>query len=149
MVWLWLYIAAMFCIALPVAWFSRNEVAAVVFGVWGVGQIAYQLGFPEPQAQIILYGAALTYLMTERARHRLKVPDGSLVAVALFVPLLLVCLLWWQGATPEHDAWWGIWFLAMTQAAFLLRPIAWALGARRWLAGNSTADRGGNFMVRA
>jgi hypothetical protein len=147
-IWLALYIAAMFCIALPVAWFSRNEVAAVVFAVWGVGQVAYQLGFPEPQAQILLYGAAFVFLMVRHVRHQLKAPDGSIVAIALFVPLFLVCVLWWAGGTPEYDAWWGIWFLAMIQAAFLVRPIAWAAGARRWFTRKSTAHRGGNFMVR-
>lgn len=149
MLWLWLYIAAMFCIALPVAWISRNEVAAAVFAVWGVGQVAYQIGFPEPATQVVLYGAAFMVLMVRRARGQLVAPDGSLVAVALFVPLLLVCVLWGLGATPLHDAWWGIWFLAMAQAAFLIRPVAWTISLRRRLSRKSTVDHGGSFMVRA
>lgn len=91
MLWLALYIAAMFCIALPVALFTRNEVAGIVFAVWGVGQVTYQIGFPEPQTQVVIYAAALGYILYERHRGRMKVPDGSLVAVALFAPLLLIC----------------------------------------------------------
>lgn len=149
MFWLWLYIAAMFCIALPVAWFARNEVAGIVFLVWGLGQVAYQLGAPEPGTQIILYGAAFGFLLVRRLQHRLTVPNGSLFAVALFVPLFLICILWGTGTTPEYDAWWGIWFLAMIQAACLVRPIAWCAGAYRWLACKSTVDHGSNMMVRA
>jgi hypothetical protein len=148
-IWFWLYIAAMFLVALPVAWFTRNEVAGIVFAVWGVGQVTYQIGFPEPQTQILLYAGAFVFLLIRRLRHQLNVPDGSLVAMALFVPLLLVCVLWAAGATPLHDAWWGIWFLAMTQVTFLVRPLTWFRGARRWLTSKSTVDRGGNFMVRA
>lgn len=149
MFWLLAYVAAMFGIALPVAWFGRNEVAGAVFAVWCVGQIAYALGFPEPLAQVLLYGGAFTYLMVRRHQHKLNVPDGSLVAVAMFVPLLLVCWLWLQGNINRDQAWWPIWVMAMFQTACLIRPISWAGSARRWLSHKTTADPGGSLMVRA
>lgn len=149
MLWLALYIAAMFCIALPVALFGKNEVAGIVFAVWGVGQVAYELGFPEPLTQIVLYGGAFCYIIRERWYHRLIAPDGSYVAAALFVPLLLVCFLWAQGGISQDEAWWPIWCLAMVQVAFLIRPIAWCLRARRWISRKTAAPDRGNLMVAA
>lgn len=149
MLWFALYIAAMFCIALPVALFGKNEVAGAVFAVWGVGQVTYQMGFPEPLTQIVLYGAALGYIARERWCHRMNVPDASYVSAALFAPLLLVCFLWAQGGITRDEAWWPIWCLAMVQAAFLVRPIAWCAGIRRRIARKSTAKKGGNLMVVA
>jgi hypothetical protein len=145
--WLGIYVAAMFCIALPAAWYARNEVAAVVFAVWGLGQVAYVVGVSEPLAQIMLYGGAFGFILYRRHQGYAKVPDGSLVAVAMFVPLLLVCFLWSRGGISRDDAWWPIWWLAMIQVAFFLRPIAWFVGARRWASRKITADKGGNFMV--
>jgi hypothetical protein len=145
--WLALYIAAMFCVALPVALFAKNEVAGVVFAVWAVGQVAYQIGLPEPKTQIALYGMAFAFILYERRRQRMRVPDGSLVAVALFVPLLLVCCLWAKGTVSESEAWWGIWWVAMLQAAFLLRPVAWAFTVRRWLQSRAASAPDSLLMV--
>lgn len=126
MFWLWLYIAAMFCIALPVAWFTRNEVAAIVFVVWGLGQVAYQLGAPEPGTQVLIYGAAFAYVWARMVIHPQGWNARSVIGGALFAPLMLVAMGWGLGNFTDFFAWWTIYGFAMLQVALLTRPIVWA-----------------------
>lgn len=132
MVWLALYIAAMFCIALPVAWFSKNPAAAAIFVVWSVGQIAYQAGLPEPQTQTALYGLTFSYLCFQIVLDPERWSWRCIAAGMLFLPLTIVCWRW--SSAPTVDPWWTIYGLAWAQVALLLRPKLWFSSARGWLA---------------
>lgn len=137
--WLALYIAAMFCIALPVALFSRNEVAGIVFAVWGVGQVTYQLGFPEPGTQVFIYAAGLIVAC------RVARSAVCLFAAILFFPLGLASFSHAVGWIEPAAAWWSIYWVAMTQAVSLPFCIDWQRARDRLFAG---ADHKDNNMLR-
>lgn len=131
MIWLALYIAAMFCIALPVAWFGKNPAAAAIFVTWGVGQIAYQAGMPEPQTQAVIYGVMFSYLCFQILFHPERWTWRCIAAVMLFLPLFAVCYSW--SKIPTADPWWTIYWLAWAQVFLITRPIQWFASARGWI----------------
>jgi hypothetical protein len=138
-IWLALYIAAMFLVALPVAWFARNEVAGIVFAVWAIGQTTYLLGFPEPETQIFIYAAAF-FLATRMARTAV-----CLFAAILFLPLGLASFCDAVGWIEPAAAWWSIYWIAVTQVVALPFCVDWrAVAARLW----ATFTRGNSTMLR-
>lgn len=132
MLWLALYIAAMFGIALPVALLGRSQVSAAVFVVWGVGQVAYQLGAPEPGTQVLIYGVAFAYVWAGMVIRPHDWSGRCVLAGGMFAPLMLTSMGWALGNFSEMTAWWTIYALAVAQVALLTRPIRWARAAFRW-----------------
>lgn len=137
----YLYYAAMFLIALPVAWFGKNEVAGIVFGTWAVGQTTFLLGFPEPETQIVIYLVALALA--------LKVARSSVCffAAILFFPLALACVSELAGWMTPLQAWWSIYWVAMTQALALPACLDWPAVYRSARA--RFGRTGGSGMLRA
>lgn len=131
MFWLALYIAAMFCIALPLAWFGKSPGGAAIFVTWGVGQIAYQAGMPEPQTQAVIYGVMFSYLCIQILVYPDRWSWRCVAAAMFFLPLFAVCYSW--SDNPGSDPWWTIYWLAWAQLAFLIRPLRWLAGAQDWL----------------
>jgi hypothetical protein len=135
--WLYLYIAALILIAVPVAVWGRSQVAATVLVVWLVGHVAYIVGAPEPQTQAAIYGCAFWFwfvriwLVGHFGAH--DEPLQRLFAIAIFVPLGLISTLYAFGDIPEVEWWWAIYWLAVAQLALLTRPIAWVRTLRAWL----------------
>lgn len=110
-----IYYAAMFLVALPVAWIAKSKVAALVFAVWAVGQALWLIGFPEPQTQLVIYAAAFGTCW----RWRDGLSLAGLFSAILFLPLTLVCLAEIGGTMSPYEAWWTIYWIAMTQVAAL------------------------------
>lgn len=140
MLWLALYIAAMFCVALPVALFTRNEVAGIVFAVWGVGQVTYQIGFPEPQTQVVIYATA--FLVAGRVART----SVCFFAAVLFFPLALASFSHAVGWIEPAAAWWSIYWIAMTQVVAIPFCVDW----RRVRATRpAKTNNGSDSMLRA
>lgn len=108
----YLYYATMFLVALPAA-VARGIVASIVFGAWAIGQSLWLLGLPEPQTQLVIYLAALMLGLR-------YCPHGVCTfAAVLFFPLALVSLSDWLGWMTPAEAWWSIYWIALTQAMSL------------------------------
>lgn len=146
MIWLALYIAAMFCIALPLAWFGKSPGGAAIFVTWGVGQIAYQAGMPEPQTQAVIYGLMFSYLCIQILVYPDRWSWRCVAAAMFFLPLFAVCIGW--SASPTDNPWWTIYFLAWLQLAFLIRPLRWFAVARGWLEARRDEQDNSFLMVR-
>jgi hypothetical protein len=131
-IWLALYIAAMFCIALPVAWFARNEVAAAIFATWSIGHAAYVIGMPEPQTQTALYFLMFCLMCARILCHLERWSWRCIASAMFFLPLFTICYEW--SGDRSMDPWWPIYVLAWLQLSFIVRPFAWFRSARRWLA---------------
>jgi hypothetical protein len=131
MFWLWLYIAAMFLVALPVAWFSRNEAAAAIFATWSIGHAAYELGMPEPQTQTVLYGVMFCFMCARILSHLERWTWRCIASAMFFLPLFTVCYEWSGDRTM--DPWWPIYVLAWLQLGFIVRPVVWFRSARGWI----------------
>lgn len=131
MFWLWLYIAAMFFVALPVGYFTRNLASSVVFTVWSLGHVTYTLGFPEPVTQAGLYGMAFAYCLLLIFLHPERWSGRCIAVVMLFLPLCAICCQW--TAKPGMDPWWTIYGLAWAQVFLLVRPLQLIAGIRRHL----------------
>ena len=140
MIWLALYIAAMFCIALPVALFGRNEVAGVVFAVWSVGQVTYQIGFPEPQTQVLIYAAGFV------VAARFARTSVCFFAAMMFFPLALASLSHAAGWIEPAAAWWSIYWIAMTQVVSLPFCVDWR---GIWAARRAKANHRSDTMLRS
>lgn len=109
----YVYYAAVFLIALPIGVLARNKVSCLIFAVWAIGKVAYELGAPEPQTQLAIY--AIAFLLGMRISHT----GPCLFATVLFAPLCLVCLATFTGTIDPVQAWWNIYWLAMLQVAAL------------------------------
>jgi hypothetical protein len=136
----YIYYAAMFLIALPMAAAFRNVVALVVFATWAVGQTAYLIGMPEPETQFALYIAALG-LGVRYARS-----TACTFAAVMFFPLAIVCLSNIVGWMGDYIAWWTIFWMAMTQVLALPFCHDWRAIWRRMRAGDKGG--GGQGMLR-
>lgn len=125
----YLYYAAMFLIALPVAWVTRSVPALLIFLVWALGQAAYEAGLPEELTQFVLYSSALF------AGWCCKRTETETFAVLLFVPLAMTCALQIIGWINDLQAWWTIYWLALAQVGSLALLIDWRkFSLRRLLA---------------
>jgi hypothetical protein len=124
----YIYYAAMILVALPMAWFAKNAVAFIVFATWAVGQAAYEMGLPEPEMQLLLYGAALVLGVCNSKSS----PD--LFASILFFPLAVSCASEIMGLINPTQAWWAIFWIALTQATSLPFNLDWRAAFRRWRA---------------
>lgn len=113
------YYAMMFLIALPLAWRFRSIVAVIVFATWAVGQVAYQIGLPEPPTQTVLYAVAFGFGM---ARSRTA---AGLFAAVLFFPLAVASACQWAHVINDVQAWWTIYWIALTQALSLPFVVDW------------------------
>lgn len=111
----YLYYAAMFLVALPVAGLARSWVALLVFGVWALGQALYLIGLPEPQTQTVIYGAAAG-LCALGWRRGIRI---GLFAAVLFAPLCGTSFAESAGWLDSSQAWWSIYWIALTQAVSL------------------------------
>lgn len=129
----YLYFAMMFLVALPVAWFMRSTVALVVFATWAVGQVTYLLGFPEPETQVVIYAIAGA-LAWKAARN-----TASNFTAVMFVPLALISAADALGSMAPYEAWWSIFWIAMTQAAALPFSGDWRTAWHRFKAGKEGA----------
>lgn len=147
MIWFALYVAAMFCIALPLAWFGKSPSGAAIFVTWGVGQIAYQAGMPEPQTQSVIYGLMFSYLCIQILVYPDRWSGRSIAAAMCFLPLFAVCYGWSE--VPASDPWWTIYWLAWVQLAFLIRPLKWIAGVHGWLGARRRSRNDPFLMVRA
>lgn len=109
----YIYYAALAMLAMPVAWFARSRIALLVIAVWAVGQTTYLIGMPEPQTQAVIYAAASVLGM------RCARSTASTFAAVLFIPLFLVSLSETCGWMNPSEAWWSIFWVALTQAMSL------------------------------
>ncbi len=137
----YLYYALMFAVALPVAWFFRNRVAALVFAVWTFGQCAYLIGMPEPQTQLVLYVVALVLGM------RISTSAACTVAAFLFAPLAFACLAELRHWMTPAEAWWSIYWIAITQALALPFCPDWHSIIERRRAARREREGGGMYLV--
>jgi hypothetical protein len=139
--WEYAYYAMMFFVALPIAWFRRDAVAGIVFATWGIGQVAYQVGLPEPQTQAVLYGTAFALAMFY------AVSAANIFTAVLFFPLAVTCVCQLIGLATDLQAWWAIFWLAMMQALSLPFVVDWARVYDEWRFRQSL-KRDGEDMLR-
>lgn len=147
MIWLLLYIAAMFLIALPVAWFGRSRIASAVFLVWGVGQILYQIGLPEPETQAAIYAAACIYTGVSIWRRPQCWRFPEIIAAIFFIPLFRVTVSYTTGEVTGDSWWWAVYILAALQVTFLTRPLFWKRELMDWLYARMRARGDGLFRI--
>lgn len=110
----YIYWAAVCVIAWPSSLFSKC--AGILAGTWAIGQVAYVLGAPEPETQVVLYCIALIVnVLSARTAFCYTV-------AALYLPLALIsaCSL----ADPVA-AWWGIFGTAMVQVMLVPFTVNW------------------------
>lgn len=136
----YIYYASMFLIALPVAWFAKSRVAAIVLGAWVIGQFTYLGGLPEPQTQLAIY---LVAFVAAWKFHRSGV---GVFAAVLFVPLALVSACDWLHWMKPNEAWWSVYWIALTQVMSLPFTIDWKAVLRRRHSRNK--EGGGMGMLR-
>lgn len=136
----YIYYAVLALVAMPVAWFANSRIALLVVAVWAVGQATYAIGMPEPQTQAVIYAIACGVGM------RLARTTASTFAAVLFAPLCLVSLSEYCGWSNPLEAWWSIYWIALTQAMSLpFNPQLWS--AIKRLSGK-TKEGDGMGMLR-
>lgn len=101
-----------------------NRVAAIVVAARVACQVTYDAGFPEPETQTVIFGAAAILSM-----HNARLTTCFLSA-ALFVPMAIASA--WQVAEPVTAFWWVYW-LGVAQAVILLISGEWRKAIRHWL----------------
>ena len=122
----YLYYAAIVFVAWPSS--PINRVAAVVVGVWGLGQILYWLGWPEPQTQTVIYSVALLLAVLSSRT------TACMMSAMLFLPLAVVSGLNGINALDPLHAWWLIFVMAMLQTFLLPFGNDWATARDAWRA---------------
>lgn len=118
----YLYWALILFGVLPLA--PINRVAAVVVAARLATQGAYDLGTPEPQTQIVIFGACLML-----ALHNARLWT-CLLASTLFLPMAVAAA--WQLVAP-YEAWWAVYWIAVFQAVVLICNGEWRKAIRHWL----------------
>ena len=134
------YYAAMFFVALPVAWIAKSKASALVFIVWAIGQALWLIGLPEPQTQLVIYTVALI------AGWWLATSGPGMFASILFFPLALTTLCEWTGGLSPQEAWWTIYWIALTQVMSLPFHPELRSAVKRWR--NQSKEGGGMGMLR-
>lgn len=109
-----IYWAAVILVAWPASLFSRC--AGVLAATWAVGQLAYIVGMPEPQTQVVLYLLACGATFNSARTLSCK------VIAALYVPLATLSAV---TAMDPLAIWWGIFWLAMLQVVLVPFTVDW------------------------
>jgi hypothetical protein len=112
-----LYTAALILTVFLVAPF--NALARVIVVTWGMGEIAYRLGVPELQVNLVQHLAGLIvgarYLRT----------TACAMAYVIFASLFVVDAFRLIGPGLGEFGWWTVLSLALLQLAFLPFGIEW------------------------
>lgn len=111
----YIYWAAVCLVAWPASMFSRC--AGILAAAWGIGQLAYVVGSPEPITQVIIY--CLAGVLTAKYRRGF----ACMTVAAFYLPLAIM-----SGITSADPllVWWGIFWTAMVQVAIVPFTIDWA-----------------------